>query len=272
MERLAPKPPALEVENLSFTYRRDRHVLYNISFSLEQGNSMTILGPNGAGKTTLLNCILRNADNYQGEIKLFGKRIQQYTNREFAATAAYVPQLTQLSFDYTVEEFVLMGTNPQHRLFDLPDERDYERTWQCLESLGVGHLKNRYMGEISGGERQLAYIARALAQQPRIIVMDEPTSALDYSNQFKVIQILKDLTRRGYSVVLTSHNPDYAFMLGGKVGMLFRDGSFEFGPVKAHMTDQRLSRMYGTPIKVYEMEALQTSICVRLNEEIKQEG
>lgn len=262
--------PAVEVEALSFTYHRDSHVLRNVSFSLAQGQAMTILGPNGAGKTTLLNCILRNAGNYQGEIRLFGKRIQQYSTREFAATAAYVPQLTHLSFDYSVAEFVLMGTNPHHRLFDLPNERDYEVTRQCLEDLGIRHLEHRYMGEISGGERQLAYIARALAQQPKIIIMDEPTSALDYSNQFKVIQILKGLTAKGFSVMLTSHNPDYAFMLSGMVGMLYRDGSFDFGPVKARMTDQNLSQMYGTPIRVYELESLHTSICVRLNNDTRE--
>ena len=121
------------------------------------------------------------------------------------------------------------------------------------------------MGEISGGERQLAYIARALAQQPHIIIMDEPTSALDYSNQYKVIQMLKKLNHEGYTIILTSHNPEYAFMLGGYVGMIYRDRSFCFGLVDELMTDDNLSNLYGTDIKVKYLPEYNTRICIRIN-------
>ena len=208
MERIKKDISAFSVSNLSFTYSKEKKVLENVSFSIKQGEILTILGPNGAGKTTLLNCLLANNKRYRGKICLLGRDLREYKTKEFASYVAYVPQLARLNFEYTVEDFVLMGINPSKAFFEQPNIDDYNRVYQSLSLLGIRNLSTQMMSEISGGERQLAYIARALTQQPRIIIMDEPTSALDYSNQYRIIRILKKLNKDGYTVILTSHNPE----------------------------------------------------------------
>lgn len=264
MERIEKQNEAIKVSDLSFAYRKGRKILKNVNFTVHQGDVLTILGPNGSGKTTLLNCLLTNNTKYQGIIELFGRNLTTYPTKEYAANVAYVPQLARLNFEYTVEEFVLMGVNPHKSFFEQPHSQDYEIVRKSLELLGISHLSSQLMGEISGGERQLAYIARALTQQPKIIIMDEPTSALDYSNQYKVIQILKQLNREGFTVILTSHNPEYAFMLGGYVGMIYRNELFQFGPVDDLMTDNNLSRLYDTDIRVKDLPEYHTQVCVRI--------
>ncbi|MCC2128779.1 ABC transporter ATP-binding protein [Oscillospiraceae bacterium CLA-AA-H272] len=263
MERVENSAAALSVGKLSFSYKTKKTVLKNISFTVPLGDVLTILGPNGSGKTTLLNCILRNISGYSGEIQVLGKLLQNYTTKEYAAAVAYVPQLSQLNFDYTVEEFTLMGCNPHKSFLAQPTEEDYALVAQSLRQLGIYELKDSLMGEISGGERQLVYIARAITQQPKLIIMDEPTSALDYSNQYKVIQMLKSLNQNGYSIILTSHNPEYAYMLGGHVAMLYKGEKFLHGKVSELMTEENLTEMYGTEIKVRYLPEFDTNICIR---------
>ena len=272
MERIKKDISAFSVSNLSFTYSKEKKVLENVSFSIKQGEILTILGPNGAGKTTLLNCLLANNKRYRGKICLLGRDLREYKTKEFASYVAYVPQLARLNFEYTVEDFVLMGINPSKAFFEQPNIDEYNRVYQSLSFLGIRNLSTQMMSEISGGERQLAYIARALTQQPRIIIMDEPTSALDYSNQYRIIRILKKLNKDGYTVILTSHNPEYAFMLGGYVGMLYRDGQFKFGNVKSLMNEEELTNLYCTAIKVIYLPEYDTQICVRVEENRKDNG
>lgn len=263
MERVDYNAAALSVKHLSFSYKTKNTILKDITFTVPQGDVLTILGPNGSGKTTLLNCILRNLSGYAGEIQVLGQPLQKYSTKEYAAVVAYVPQLSQLNFDYTVEEFTLMGCNPHKSFLEQPTEDDYSLVAQSLKQLGIYELKDSLMGEISGGERQLVYIARAITQQPRLIIMDEPTSALDYSNQYKVIQMLKSLNRNGYSIILTSHNPEYAYMLGGHVAMLYKGEKFLHGKVRELMTEENLTEMYGTGIKVRYLPEFDTNICIR---------
>jgi len=265
MEKLDNTVVALSVEKLSFSYKTKKTILKNITFSVPKGDVLTILGPNGSGKTTLLNCILRNLSGYDGKIQVLGQPLQKYSTKEYAAVVAYVPQLSQLNFDYTVEEFTLMGCNPHKSFLAQPTEDDYALVAQSLKQLGIFELKDSLMGEISGGERQLVYIARAITQQPELIIMDEPTSALDYSNQYKVIQMLKSLNQNGYSIILTSHNPEYAYMLGGHVAMLYKGEKFLYGRVNELMTEENLTEMYGTDIKVRYLTEFDINICVRID-------
>lgn len=266
MERINKNEYVLTVHNVSFAYKKGKSILQNVEFSIKQGDVLTILGPNGSGKTTLLNCLLNNNTEYRGTINLFGRNIKTFHPKKYASYVAYVPQLARLNFEYSVKEFVLMGINPHKSFLEQPKECDYDLVYQSLEILGIKKLADRMMGEISGGESQLAYIARALTQQPQIIIMDEPTSALDYSNQYKVIQMLRKLNRQGYTIILTSHNPEYAFMLGGYVGMVYKGDAFRFGLVEELMTDYNLSNLYGTDICVKYLPEYNIRICIRINE------
>lgn len=257
--------PAIEMRNVTFSYKNKKTILRNINLSVKQSNILTILGPNGVGKTTLLNCILRNVLDFSGNINLFGKDIKQFSPKEYASIIAYVPQFSQLSFDYTVEEFVLMGCTPRKTFFAQPQLNDYNIVYKSLTELGINNLRYCHMTEISGGERQLVYFARALVQQPKIIVLDEPTSSLDYSNQYKLLNNLKYLNTLGYTIILTSHNPEYAFMLGGDVAMLFKEGDFIYGCVEELMTEEHLTEMYKIDIKVKYISEYDSYICIRVD-------
>ena len=178
-----------EIKNLTFSYPgTDRKILDNISLSLKKGEIMCILGPNGAGKTTLLNCMAGLLAPGEGEIILCCRNINEMSGKEIAAAAGYVPQLHTPAFDYTVADFVLMGSAPRVGMFAKPKEAEASRAKEAMKQMGIDHLADRSYMEISGGERQQALIARAIVQEPEVILFDEPTAHLDYGNQHRVLK------------------------------------------------------------------------------------
>ena len=165
---------SIDVRELSFAYGR-RQVLRNVTFRAEPGQLVAVLGPNGAGKSTLFRCILGFLPRYRGDIALCGHALRSLDRRALARLAAYIPQTSAPVYNYTVRDTVLMGADPFHA----PGRRQQETADRALEQLGIQDLWDRGVNEISGGERQLALIARAMAQQARILLMDEPTASLD---------------------------------------------------------------------------------------------
>ena len=168
---------SIDVRELSFAYGR-RQVLRNVTFRAEPGQLVAVLGPNGAGKSTLFRCILGFLPRYRGDIALGGHALRSLDRRALARLAAYIPQTSAPVYNYTVRDTVLMGADPFHA----PGRRQQETADRALEQLGIQDLWDRGVNEISGGERQLALIARAMAQQARILLMDEPTASLDYGS------------------------------------------------------------------------------------------
>lgn len=252
----------LKVENLTFSYDKTQELLKDVSFDIGAGSILTVLGQNGAGKTTLLNCILGNINKYGGEIYLNDKNIKQYSNKEIASNVAYVPQLSDISFDYTVEEFVLMGCNPGMGYFSQPNKDCYQTVEDKLLQLGISHLKDRHLQNISGGEKQLVYIARALAQNPKVIVMDEPTSALDYGNSRKILDLLLTLKQSGYAIILTCHNPEYPFILNDKTIAIYKNGGYLFGNTTEILTQETLTKLYGVAIQPLYLDEFNKWICI----------
>ena len=255
----------LTVQNLSFSYPNCDEVLQNISFSVDKGSVVTILGQNGTGKTTLLNCILGFLNNYSGNILVMGKPVQSYTRRELASLLAFVPQLSSVQFDYTVREFVLMGFSSQIGIFSVPDKKMHKQVDETLESLGLSHLSDRSIRTLSGGELQLTYIARALSQNPQIIVLDEPTSALDYAKGYMVLKLVKKLQKDGYTIILTCHNPDYAFYFMDNTAAFLRNGEFCFGKTESILTDALLSQIYGIDMKIIALPEYNQRICLHID-------
>ena len=251
----------LEIRNLSFGYR-ESPVLRDISLSLAEGDVLTLLGPNGSGKTTLLNCIIRFLEDYQGTILLNGTNTSKMTTKQMAEMVAYVPQMGQLSFDYTVKEFVVMGRCARMGLLAQPKNDDYRIVEDKLNIMGVSHLSERNLDELSGGERQLAYIARALVQEPKIILFDEPTSALDYGNQINTLRLISSLRNQGFAVVMTTHNPDHCMMLGGKVAILDKRGTLEVGQIDEVLNEEKLRHVYGTDLRMVFVEDAQRTVCI----------
>ena len=234
----------LSVENLSFSYTR-RPVLQDVSFAAEKGELLSILGPNGVGKSTLFRCILGSLEGYSGRICVDGRDIRTLPHRERARRMAYIPQIHRPTFGYTVLDTVLMGTTRQLSPLQQPGREQVYMARSALERVGVSHLTERNFAHLSGGEQQLVLIARALAQQSDILIMDEPTSALDYGNQFRVLQQVRALSREGYTVLLSTHNPQHALTFAHRV-LALQDGSVAaLGPSGDVLTPDLLRRLYG---------------------------
>lgn len=201
----------LEVKDISFCYS-ERKILEDISFSASSGNMLAILGRNGSGKTTLLRLLLGFLKPDKGQILIDSRNIDEMTNRERASVIAYIPQSSQLVYSHSVLDTVLMGRAPALSLFDKPGKKDIEKAREALRTLRISHLETRSVNAISGGERQLVLIARALSQEARILLLDEPTSSLDYSNQLLVMETAEELRRKGYTIIFSTHSPEQALM------------------------------------------------------------
>ena len=253
----------LELRNLSFSYSKNDELLKNISFSLYPGDILTILGQNGSGKSTLVNCILGHINNFSGNIFLKGRENSLYTIKELSQIIAYVPQLTDISFDYTVEEFVLMGRNPHLGYLSLPTKNDYDIVDKILSELNIKKLAYRCINNLSGGERQLVYIAKALVQQPEIIILDEPTSALDYANSIKIINLLNKLSKEfNYTIIMSCHNPEYPFVFKSKTIAIYKNEGFIFGDTLEILNKDSLTRIYGVDVQPLFLEKYNQYVCV----------
>lgn len=252
-----------DVRDIDFTYPgTHRQILKKVSFKLEDGQIMEILGPNGAGKSTLLNCMTGLLKPDSGSIFLDGRDLSKMSPKEIAGLVAYVPQTHTPSFGYRVRDFVIMGVAPKLGIFGKPSAEDEERCMQILEEMGIAHLADRSYLEISGGERQQAMIARALIQDPKVILFDEPTAHLDYGNQHRMLKIIRSMSRRGYAVVITTHNPDHALLLKDNAGILDRDGHMRSGPSAEIITEESLSQVYDCDLKLIYIEEMDRRACV----------
>jgi len=251
----------LQIDNLSFSYK-NKSVLNDISLNLNQGDVLSLLGPNGSGKTTLLNCIIRFLSDYKGTIYINGYDTKKMTPRELASIIAYVPQIGAVSFDFSVKEFIVMGRCPYIGIFEQPKKIDYEIVDEKMSILGIYDLWDQGIDELSGGERQLVYIARALVQEPKIILLDEPTSALDYGNSIKILKMIKKLSVSGYTIVLTCHNPEYPFLLGGKTAAIFENKNFIYGDTVDILKSELLSELYRISITIKYLEDYNKYICI----------
>lgn len=243
----------IEVKELSFNYKQ-RKILDNITFSAHSKNLICVLGPNGVGKSTLFRCMLGLTKGYQGEILIEGKNIKKMRIAELAKKIAYIPQSHHPTFNFTVLNTVLMGRTIHLKGVSNPNIEDEEEALHALDMLGISHLRNRGYAEISGGERQLALIARAIVQKAKILVMDEPTANLDYGNQIRVMMHVKKLAQEGYIVILSTHNPEHAFLYGTKVLMMFNGEIIQSGCPKEIVTEALLEQLYGVHVKLEDIK------------------
>lgn len=252
----------INVRDVSFFYYPQSMVLSHIDTSVQRGQLVTLLGPNGAGKTTLLNCITGLLYPQDGLIEIYGKDIRKLSPKEIARSIAYVPQRTEVSFDYSVKDFVVMGRTAHLGIFSSPGTKDLDLAEAAMEQLNILQLRDRSINEVSGGEQQRACIARALAQEPNLIVMDEPIAALDFGNQVKVLKLIKQLSAKGHTILMTTHNPEHALLLGSDVWILHKDGSLEEGGISSMITEETLSQLYDADICVVSTGIVPRSVCL----------
>ncbi|OCL88395.1 putative ABC transporter ATP-binding protein [Aliarcobacter thereius] len=242
----------IEAKNISFSYKNNQ-VLDDINFELNQGDILSLLGKNGSGKTTLLK-ILLGIFKSKGEVKILDKSIKEYSNKELAKLISYVPQTHQIPFDYTIFDVVLMGRLPHIGLFSNYSSKDRDIAIKALEKVGILHLKEKIYSQVSGGERQLAFIARALTQSAKIIFMDEPVTGLDYGNQLKLLNFLKTLSKEGYTFIKTTHYPEHALYASNKVMMLEKGKVLDFGDIEEKLTQENIKILYNIDVEIISKE------------------
>jgi len=239
----------LKVESLDFGFP-GRTIGRDVSFSLGAGEVMCVLGPNGGGKTTLFRTVLGLLASHGGKILLDGKPIESLSRTEIARLIGYVPQGHTGYFAYTVRDFVLMGRTAHVGIFASPSKKDIEVADRALASLGMAHLAARPITEVSGGERQLALVARALAQEPRLLVLDEPTASLDFGNQVRVLERIAALAHTGIAILFSSHDPDHAFLCAQRALLLSEGRALEIGAPRDVIRPDTLQRLYGVTVQV----------------------
>jgi iron complex transport system ATP-binding protein len=227
----------------------DRVVGRGLDVTVAQGEVLALLGPNGGGKTTLLKTLLGLLKPIAGEAQIDGQSLAAYSVRERARRIAYVPQLHTPTFAFTVEAVVLMGRTAHGNLFSRPSAHDRIVARQSLKRFGIEHLGERAYTMISGGERQLVLLARALAQEPQFIVLDEPTASLDFGNQGKVMREIRALAQAGHGVLFTTHDPNHALRAADRAYLL-RDGErIAEGKVADVLTKAQLEALYRAPVE-----------------------
>jgi len=245
----------LEFDSIAFHYPSNhRKVFVDFHLVIPSGNATAILGPNGAGKTTLLHLALGWLKPASGQVLLDERPLEQYTRRDLGQRIGLLPQNEHSAFEYSLLEYVLLGRAPYLHSLEMPGSADCQLAYQALERVGLGDQVNRSVLKLSSGERQLVLLARTLAQQPRLILMDEPTAHLDLGNKKRLLEIILGLTKDGISVVLTTHEPDFAVAVATDL-VLMRAGCVqEAGPLGHVFTSDKISRLYGSPVKVVDVD------------------
>ena len=243
---------ALELRQISYTYPGGTKALDEISFSVEEGQSVAILGSNGAGKSTLLDILL--GWNKVGDVSLFGKDLSLYGRKELGRTLALVPQSEHYNFSFTLLEYTLFGRSPYLSQMGIPTQEDAEIASQALKEVGLAAYEDRPITSLSGGEHQLLLLARAIAQQSKVLLLDEPTSALDPANRMRVINILKSLSEQGKTLLFTTHDANLAYELATHVAMLKKGKMLCYGTKEETVTSQMLTTLYETPMHVGMVE------------------
>jgi iron complex transport system ATP-binding protein len=239
----------LEAKNLSCGYKK-KAIIQNVSFTLSRGEVLCLFGPNGVGKTTFFKTLMGFLKSMDGEILIKQQNMEQMNRATIAKNMAYVPQAHQMAFAFRVIDVVVLGRLAHMVNRKNPSELDYNKAWEALDRLAIRHLGERLYTQISGGERQMVLIARALAQDASILVMDEPTSNLDYGNQIKVMEQIHRLKEQKYAVIMTTHSPDQVLLCGDQV-MIFHSGNLmKIGAPTDIMTPQLIKEIYDVDVTV----------------------
>lgn len=243
----------LEVREVSCGYDGQQSILKNISFDISSGEICCILGPNGVGKSTLFKTILHLLPVQAGRICIDGEDIVKWSPKRMASVMAYVEQAHIPTFPYLVKDIAMLGRLGQISAFGQPSRKDFEIVEEALDRVGIRHLRDKVYTDISGGERQLLMIARALAQEPKILILDEPTANLDYGNMILVMNCIRQLAAQGLCVIFTTHMPDQAFMCDAKVLLLYRNDPMVFGEAAKVITEKNLYQAYQAGVQILEI-------------------
>jgi len=235
--------PLMHVQQLDTGYGHTA-VGRNIHLRLYKGQILCLLGPNGSGKSTLFRTLLGLQAARSGQIHIQQRPLAAWTPAQLACCVAYVPQAQDNALPLTAQEVVLLGRAARIPFFSTPSRTDHAHALDCLRTLGMAHLAQRSYTELSGGEKQLVLIARALAQEPQALIMDEPTASLDFGNQIRVLRHMRKLADDGMTILFCTHQPEHARRIADHVALL-KDGCLHGTETPATaLTLKRLAWLY----------------------------
>ena len=238
------KQEILSAQELAIGYG-SKTVAKGVCFNLSQAQVLCLLGPNGSGKSTLFKTVLGLISALSGQLTVLNEPLARWSRRDLAKHIAYVPQHSASLFAFTVLDMVLMGRSAYMGLFSSPSKNDKDMAWYCLQRLGIEHLAERLFPQLSGGEQQLVLLARALAQEPKALILDEPTASLDFGNQILVIEQVQQLKEQGLAIFLCTHQPEHAMRMADQVLLLAKGQVFAQGATQEVLTIGNLASMYG---------------------------
>jgi len=254
MTRMAEGPAMISLSTLRFSYDDRARTLFNgLSLEIPAGSITAILGPNGAGKSTLLHLILGMLKPHAGSVRLDGRARHTYSRRELGRLVGLVAQTESIPFSFTVMDYVLLGRAPYLRPLEVPGPEDVRVAERALVRLGIDAMARRAIDTLSGGEQQLVVLARALAQQPRILLLDEPTAHLDLGNKGRVLHLVQEMVADGITVVFTTHEPDLVAAIADYVVLMRGGETLAAGALSDVFTPENLSQTYGVPVTVAQV-------------------
>jgi len=247
--------PEIRIFSLTFSWNiKDKILFNNFSAVFEPGKTVSLIGPNGSGKTTLLELILGWRKPFSGKILIDNNPIDRIPASERGKIMALVPQEERLRFSYDVLNFVLLGRSPYLKPLSMPSGTDIDFAKKILEKLEIQHLSARKVTALSGGEKRLVLIARALVQDPDILLLDEPLNHLDPYNREKILQILLSLKKEGISLILSSHDPDMVLRIADTTVLLRSGREPVSGKTEYLINSDSLSELYGLRVRIAEIE------------------
>ncbi|OQY32914.1 MAG: hypothetical protein B6241_09655 [Spirochaetaceae bacterium 4572_59] len=245
----------LQLKEINFHWhRKDPPLFPSLNLTVPKEKATALLGPNGTGKTTIMDMALGWRHPQGGQIELDGRDIQQWNPRKRGQFMALVPQDETIYFDYSVLEYILLGRAPYLPPLGSPGSEDKQIAEEALKEAGIIHLANRKVSRLSGGERQLVLLARALTQQPQLLLLDEPASHLDLHNREKILKILEKLNRKGISLFFSSHDPELVMRLADHAILLKEGSVIHAGDSRDVLNERNLTELYNVPVRIARVE------------------
>jgi iron complex transport system ATP-binding protein len=258
----------LQVKNLSAGYKQIR-IIHQIDFTMNSGEVTCLLGPNGSGKTTLMRALMGFLPNISGDITIDGQSLTHLSPADRAKQIAYIPQTHVPVFEYTVFDIVLMGRACYLGAYEQPSQNDQDIAYHALEQMGIPFLANKKYTTLSGGQRKLVLIARALCQQARLLIMDEPSSDLDFAHQQLIVQTIRQLKDKELSILLSTHAPELPFAVADQVLMLQQGRIIRAGSPQEVLTPPNLQHIFGVAmdvVNVLDRNGKERRLCLPLDE------
>ena len=247
---------AVEIRGLSFSYCPEALIFHDFSLRFAQGETVMLLGPNGCGKTTLLKCMAGLLKGQRGEILVSGRPLQAYSPTDLAKVIAYVAQNDDAGNEHLVRNYLVLGRAPYIGLFHAPGKKDYEIVEKYAVEFGVEHLLDMPIASLSGGQRQLIAVIRALIQETPLILMDEPAASLDLRNQVLLLSLIQKLEQHNRTVILSTHDPNHAYALKCQVVLLAAGELIGAGMAEDILSQENIFRVFGYGLSILQKDGL----------------